>query len=239
MVNRSIAAARAPGWVEGDRNVVTLIFVAVLLTAVAIDFLLIRPWERRHLPDAPGDTDASLEFVVPRTLFFDLGHTWARLDEDELVTVGLDDLARTLIGEISSVELPSVGARLTAGQPAFGVRQGTRRLDFASPVSGTVTEINPALGRDPIRLRWRPYKEGWALRLAPGDRLSAELGGLVIGRDAQRWMLTELDRLESLFERGVLSPPVEGALQRAGDDAWPVFERDVLKTEGRPVERLA
>lgn len=218
---------------------VTLIFIAVLLTAVVIDFLLIRPWERRHLPDASDDTDASLEFVVPRTLFFDLGHTWVRLDEDELVTVGLDDLARTLIGEISSVELPTVGTRLTAGRPAFGVRQGTRRLDFASPVSGTVAEINPTLGSDPIRLRWRPYKEGWALRLAPGDRLATELGGLVIGRDAERWMLTELDRLGNLFERGVLSSPVEGALQRAGDDAWPVFERDVLKIEGRPVERLA
>lgn len=95
------------------------------------------------------------------------------------------------------------------------------------------------MGSDPVRLRWRPYKECWALRLAPGERLSTELAGLVIGRDAERWMSTDLDRLGSLFDRGVLSPPVEGALQRAGDDAWALFGRDVFKIEGGPVERLA
>jgi glycine cleavage system H lipoate-binding protein len=219
--------------------VVTLVFVAVLLVAVALDQWVIRPWETKHRPRATVASDSATEFVVPRNLFFHPGHAWARLDDDGLVTVGMDDLARTLIGEISSVELPTVGTRVTAGRPAIGIRQGERRLWLAAPVGGTVTQINPSLGSDAVRLRWRPYREGWALRLAPGDKFSTELSGLVIGRDAQRWMSTELDRLGSLFERGVLSPPVEGALQHAGDDAWPLFERDVLKIEGGPGERLA
>lgn len=95
---------------------VTLVFVAVLVLAVAVDLWLIRPWERRNLPGVSDHTDAGLEFVVPRTLFFHPGHTWARLDEDGLVTVGVDDLARTLIGEFSSVELPTVGTWVTAGR---------------------------------------------------------------------------------------------------------------------------
>jgi glycine cleavage system H lipoate-binding protein len=219
--------------------VVTLVFVAVLLMAVALDQWVIRPWETKHRPRATIAGASATEFVVPRNLFFHPGHAWARLDDDGLVTVGMDDLARTLVGEISSVELPTVGSRVIAGRPAIGIRQGERRLWLAAPVGGTVTEINPTLGNDPVRLRWRPYREGWALKLAPGDTLSTELGGLVIGRDAERWMSTELDRLGSLFERGVLNPPVEAALQRAGNDAWPLFERDVLKIEGGPVERLA
>jgi glycine cleavage system H protein len=219
--------------------VVTLVFVAVLLAAFALDLWLIRPWEAKHRPAPTAHEDAALEFVVPRTLFFHPGHTWARLDDDGRVTVGVDDLARTMVGDLSAVELPAVGEHVTEGQPALGVRQGARRLRFAAPVSGTVTEINAALGRDPVRLRWRPYKEGWAFRLAPDDRLSAELGSLAIGREAERWMAGEMERLRDLFACELLAGPVEGALQKAGDDAWALVQRNVLKVDGATQEVMS
>jgi glycine cleavage system H lipoate-binding protein len=225
------------GWeARGNGTVVTLVFVAVLLAAFVLDVWLIRPWEAKHRPPSSAPDDASLEFVVPRTLFFHPGHTWARLDGDGLVTVGVDDLARTVIGDLEAVELPAVGEHLTAGQPALTVRQKTRRLRLVAPVSGTVTEVNAAIGRDPVRLRWRPYKEGWSYRVAPSDQLSVELGRSAISRDAESWMRVELDRLGLLFEDGTMSPPVEGALQRAGDDVWARFERDFLKIDPNAVE---
>lgn len=218
---------------------VTLVFVAVLLLAVGLDHWVIRPWEKRHRPRPTAGGDDRAEFVVPRTLFFHPGHTWARLDGDGRVTVGVDDLARTLIGDLSTVELPAVGTPVSSGLPIFAVRQGPRRLTFAAPVSGTVAEVNSVLGRDPVRLRWRPYKEGWVVRLAPGERLSSELSGLTIGADAERWMRSELARLDLLFERGLLCSPVEGALERSQDDSWALFERQVLKLGGEQEGRTA
>lgn len=209
---------------------VTLVFVGVLLAAVALDVWVIRPWERRHRLPEQLQQDG-LELVVPKTLFFHPGHTWARLDETGQVTVGVDDLVRALSGQMSAVELPRVGDRLMAGRPALSIRHKDRRLTLASPVSGTVTEVNAALGRDPVRLRWRPYKEGWAFRVAPGDRLAAELGELAIGRDAEAWMRAETERLDRLFELGVLRQPVEGALENAGVEAWAQLQRELLKVD--------
>ena len=66
------------------------------------------------------------------------------------------------------------------------------------------------------------------LRLVPGEHLSSELSDLAIGSDAERWMRSELDRLETLFERDLLAPPVKGALERSGEGAWALFEREIL-----------
>lgn len=222
---------------RGVRAVVTLVFVAVILAAVALDVWVIRPWTERHRPPSAHSTGASLEIVVPRTLFFHPGHTWARLDEDGRVTVGVDDLVRTVTGDLSSVEVPAPGTALRAGERAMSILVGSRSLALPAPVSGTVSEVNAALGKDPVRLRWRPYKEGWAFRVAPGDSLARELAGLVIGREAERWMRNELDRLAELIGEGVASPPLTGLLAHGGGRAWAFFEGDTPEAGGAAVER--
>ena len=219
-----------PRSAEGHRVslVVTLIFVSVLLAVFLLDVFVIRPWEKRRLPRRAVDADAALQFAVPRALFFHPGHVWARVDDDGRVTVGIDDFVRTVVGDIQAVELPSVGDRLIAGRPAMIIRQGERRLSLVAPLSGTVTESNHDLGRDPVRLRWRPYKEGWAYRLEPDVGATRDLATLRIGKDAAAWMGGEIDRLRYLFDDGALEPPVEGGLTRAADEAWPAFERGFL-----------
>lgn len=216
---------------------VTLVFVAVILAAVALDVWVIRPWTEKHRPRIGHSHDAPVEIVVPRTLFFHPGHTWARLDDDGRVTVGVDDLVRTAAGDLSAVELPAVGDSVRAGERAMSILVGGRRLALAVPVSGTVVEANAALGRDPVRLRWRPYKEGWAFRVTPGDGLARELACLVIGREAERWMRGELDRFAELLDDGGASPPPTGALAHAGDRAWAFFGAPAPEAAGTGRER--
>ncbi|MGD8439588.1 MAG: glycine cleavage system protein H [Holophagae bacterium] len=175
-----------------------------------------------------------VEIIVPRTLFFHPGHGWARLDEDGTITVGIDDLLRTLISEVSSVDLPTVGEPVVVDQPIVRVGCGGRTLRVRAPISGRVIEINRQLGRDPSRLRWRPYKEGWACRLAPGDRLADELGDLVIGAEAERWMARDIRRVDEMFRTGLLEPPIEGALGRAPEPVWTTLERELLWSDGDP-----
>lgn len=215
---------------------VTLTFVAVLLAAFLLDALVIRPWEAKHLPRPVADVDAELEFAVPRALFFHPGHLWARFGDDGRVTVGIDDLARTLIGDLSTVELPSVGERLVAGRPAAVVRLGDRRIALVAPVSGRVTDSNRELGRDSIRLRWRPYKEGWLYRLEPGAGVAREIASLKIGKDAAAWMEAEIERVRRLFDEGHVTPPVEGALGRGTEEARSSFEAAFFVSAGKPEE---
>jgi hypothetical protein len=50
-------------------------------------------------------------FVVPEHVYFHSGHAWARFDDGQLVTVGMNDFAQKLVGDLSAVSLPAPGSR--------------------------------------------------------------------------------------------------------------------------------
>ena len=59
--------------------VVTLVFVTMLLLAMALDRWVIRPWEKKHRPRRPTPSRDGADLVVPRTLFFHPGQTTSTL----------------------------------------------------------------------------------------------------------------------------------------------------------------
>src|SRR5512138_142319 len=54
-------------------------------------------------------------FHVPPGVHLHPGHTWARIEKDGTVTVGIDDFAHKLVGP-AAVELPTVGAHVAQGE---------------------------------------------------------------------------------------------------------------------------
>ena len=70
-----------------------------------------------------------------------------RPDADGLVTVGLDDFAAQLVGPLSRISMPAVGATRGPGRtwPGAWSADDGRSVDMLSPVDGTVVEINPAV----------------------------------------------------------------------------------------------
>ena len=56
-------------------------------------------------------------FQLPAGVHLHPGHTWARVEPDGLVTVGLDDFATKLVGP-AEVELPALGAHVPQAEAA-------------------------------------------------------------------------------------------------------------------------
>ncbi len=114
--------------------------------------------------------------MVPEDLRYTKDHEWVRLAGNS-ATVGITKFAAEQLGDIVFVELPAVGANLTA-LATFGVVESVKAVsDLFSPLSGTVTEINGALAGQPELVNTDPYGEGWMLKLSltdpgePGDLL--------------------------------------------------------------------
>ena len=60
----------------------------------------------------------------------------------------------------------------------FGVVESVKAVsDLFSPLSGVVTEINPALAGQPELVNSDPYGEGWMIKLKVAD--STQLGDLL------------------------------------------------------------
>ena len=75
-------------------------------------------FEELGRPDAPLDAADHFGFDLPLDRLYHRGHTWVRPEPDGTLTVGLDDLARRLVGAPERVELPAAGSRLQVNGPA-------------------------------------------------------------------------------------------------------------------------
>jgi glycine cleavage system H protein len=110
---------------------------------------------------------------VPSDLRYAKSHEWLKPAGDGTATVGITDYAQNSLGDITYVQLPKVGATLTAGQ-VYGVVESVKAAsDLYSPVAGTVVEVNSALDASPETVNGSPYEGGWMLKLKLADPASA------------------------------------------------------------------
>jgi glycine cleavage system H protein len=105
----------------------------------------------------------------PDDLRYTKEHEWLRLEGNDAV-VGITDFAQDALGDVVFVELPTVGAVLTAGQ-TFGVVESNKTVsDLFAPVSGRVTAVNQVLRDEPERVNRDPYGDGWMIKIALARR---------------------------------------------------------------------
>ena len=102
--------------------------------------------------------------LVPDGLKYTKDHEWAKL-EGAVATVGVTDHAQRELGDIVFVELPKVGAAVTAGQ-SFGTIEAVKTVaELYAPVSGTVEAVNTALAADAGVINQDPYGNGWIIKV--------------------------------------------------------------------------
>jgi glycine cleavage system H protein len=113
---------------------------------------------------------------VPQNLKYTKEHEWARI-EGKNVVVGVTSHAQEALGDVVFVELPKVGATVTAGKQ-FGVIESTKAVsELYSPLTGKVTKVNDALSDNPQTINSDPYGAGWIIEIEPSD--SKEVAGLM------------------------------------------------------------
>jgi len=106
---------------------------------------------------------------VPKDLKYTREHEWAKPDGDR-VRVGITAYAQEQLGDVVFVELPKVGAKVTATKN-FGVVESVKAVsDLFAPVSGEVVEVNGELGQKPEIVNQDPYGKGWMLVVKPSSK---------------------------------------------------------------------
>ena len=141
-----------------------------------------RPAARsRQMPSLAQSADpkkprgVSMSNDVPNDLKYSKSHEWVRVDDAGIATVGITDHAQELLGDLVFVELPEVGAEISAGSECAVVESVKAASDVYSPLSGEVVEVNEALADAPETINQDAYEEGWIfrLRMADPDELDA------------------------------------------------------------------
>jgi glycine cleavage system H protein len=96
-------------------------------------------------------------------------HLWVRLDDHDMVVVGISEHAQEQLGDIVYVELPDVGREVAAGEEIALIESVKTTSDILAPVSGEILEINETLSDTPEIMNESPLDDGWLKRIEPSD----------------------------------------------------------------------
>ena len=114
-------------------------------------------------------------------------HEWIKV-EGSSASVGITDYAQDSLGDIFFVDLPKVGAEITASK-AFGTVESVKAVsDLYAPASGTVAEVNGELATAPEKIN-KDANNTWMIKVTlknPG-----ELSGLLSAADYEKFISEE------------------------------------------------
>ena len=90
-------------------------------------------------------------------------HEWIAVD-GKTGTIGITDYAQNSLGDIVYVDVPKVGAAVTANKPFGSVESVKAVSELFSPVSGSVTAINESLKTEPDKINAAAH-ETWIIKV--------------------------------------------------------------------------
>ena len=109
---------------------------------------------------------------TPNDLLYTRDHEWIRKEEDGIFVVGITYHAQDSLGDVTFVELPSIGQSFEANS-IFGVIESVKAAsDLLMPVTGEVVAINQDLDDFPEKVNEDPYLSGWMIKVKPDENAS-------------------------------------------------------------------
>lgn len=221
--------------------VLLVIFVGALALVILADLAFryikrMRTTSYEPIPESDkGFSEGSV--VVPKGVYFDKAHTWAFMEQDGMVKVGIDDFLQHVTGAITKVQMKKEGSEVRKGEQILSIIQNGKHLDIYAPVSGVIRELNIALEANSGLINSSPYNEGWIYRIEPSNWFRENQ--LLFYADKYRQYLSqEFTRLKE-FVAAVLAdrnPELshvvlqdggelrEGILSQMGPEVWEDFQ---------------
>ena len=122
----------------------------------------------------------------PANLYYTKDHEWIQLDGN-VATIGITDFAQHELGDIVYIDITTVGKALAA-EEVFGTVEAVKTVsDLFLPVTGTVTEVNALLEKQPELVNTDAYGDGWMVKMTvsnPADvaaLMSSEAYAALVG----------------------------------------------------------
>ena len=107
---------------------------------------------------------------IPEELHYTKEHEWVAATSDStIIRMGITDFAQSALGDIVYVQMPKVGENVSADKVCGEVESTKSVSEIFSPVSGTVSSVNPDLSSAPELLNSDPYGAGWLIEISVTD----------------------------------------------------------------------
>lgn len=154
----------------------------------------------------------NISVTVPADSYVSKGHTWAELQGNGLIKVGVDEFILKSVGRFIVTSIVKPGTLLKKGDPVMQGKLGDKSFSLRSPVDGTVSFINDELVGKAIA---DPYGEDWGVMVTPVN-FEKNAASLKANEKVVEWMKSEFVRLKSYLTENASHPQLAGATMLDG-----------------------
>lgn len=237
--------------VQPDKTETAGMWVIILISFLTVGFLVTALVLARRNKKSQG-TDEIIKInsildensiLAPKGLFFDRTHTWAFMEQNGTVKVGIDDFLQHITGKLTRIKMKAPGEKIRRGEKIFTINHEGKQLDIFSPVTGTIKEQNQSLTSDSSQINSSPYSEGWVYSIEPLNWLR-EIQLMFMADKYKEWLKDELTRLKDFFAASVRSNNMlyaqvvlqdggelaDNVLAELGPEVWEEFQRNFINT---------
>ena len=241
----TVALITPPTKEDSQAGLILIIAAMLLITGIIIS-TGVRHYRNKRSVTAlgsgihkPGFAENSV--VVPQGLYFDKTHTWAFMEKDGLVTVGIDDFIPHITGPVTRVEMKKTGEMIKKGDFLFSIIQKGKQLKIYAPVSGIIQKYNEDLLMKSSYINSSPYTDGWVYMIKP-ENWFKEIQFLDVAEKYKRWIDTEFTRVKDFLAATLKHDSIEyahivlqdggilkdGILSDFGPKIWDDFQTNFL-----------
>jgi len=224
-----------------------LIAATVLLVGILV-FVLVKLFtagtnEPGFVPAGQSSVFGEKTVKAPGGIFFDKTHTWAFMEKEGKVKIGVDDFLQHTMGKITRIEIKAPGSEVKRGERLATLIQNGKKLDIYSPLSGIISEVNEELSARPALINADPYSGGWIYKIEPANWIK-ETKRYFMGDNYLEWLNKEFSRLKDFIASAVRQKDLnysqvvlqdggqikEGLMENFGPDVWEELQRRFIDT---------
>jgi glycine cleavage system H lipoate-binding protein len=222
---------------------ITLFILVCLFVSVYI-------YSRRRVRDLlPGNEIHVAPFLIenamdaPKGLYFDKTHTWAFMEQDGNVRIGVDDFLQHITGKLTKIRMKEAGEMVRKGEIIMTIIREGKQLNIYAPISGTILSQNIALLDDSGIVNSSPFFKGWVYQIEPKNWLR-ETQFMLMGEKYTEWLRDEFVRLKDFVAASVRTDQMayahvilqdggeltDNVLADLGPEIWEEFQTRFIDT---------
>ena len=108
------------------------------------------------------------DLPVPEGLYTIPNNSWAKVEDDGTVLVGIHHMLLVTIKKIATIEYPKLNETRYQGEACVRIVESEERMHkLWTPVTGKIMAINERVKDDYAKLYRDPYITGWLVQIAP------------------------------------------------------------------------
>jgi glycine cleavage system H lipoate-binding protein/ABC-type phosphate transport system substrate-binding protein len=246
-INMAVITETTPKEAHSELLLVLFVLLSLIVLGISLN-ALVRSLKNRKKIAALAEPDTMSGFdektvLIPAGLYYDKTHTWAFMEKDGMVTIGIDDFLQHITGPVTRIETKQPGEKFKKGDHVFSIIQDGKHLNLYAPVSGTIKKLNEDLGINSSYLNSSPYGNGWVYMIEPSNWFG-EIHLLEMSEKYKRWLGAEFTRLKDFMAAILHTEDLQlahilmqdggslkdGLLSDLSPEAWDDFQTNFLDT---------